>query len=170
MPVVRGEEIRITDEEVSEQNRPPNQLSPTSSQNPTPRPVILERVAKFVATANADELHFLQQVMGNRQTELGLVQPKERARLIDRTLLYVYLNVTPFIIALLVVVPVVFFAGRSLLQLRPSANTPNVTTCPPACTTLDILFWVLLGGIMLLTTFLLSYILRDRLLKAKNRG
>lgn len=166
MPVVRGEEIRITDEEVSEQNRPPNQLSPTSSQSPTPRPVILERVAKFVSNANADELHFLQQVMGNRQRELGLVQPKERARFIDRALLYVYLNVTPFIIALLVVVPVVFFAGRALLQLRPSATD----SCPPTCTGLDILFWVLLGGIMLLTTFLFSYILRDRLLKAKNRG
>ncbi|GIK55131.1 MAG: hypothetical protein BroJett015_07940 [Chloroflexota bacterium] len=168
MPVVRGEEIRITDEELSEQNRPPHQLSPTSSQSPTPRPVILERVAKFIANANADEWHFLQQVMGNRQRELGLVQPKEQARFIDRALLYVYLNVTPFIIALLVVVPVVFFAGRALLQLRP--NNHAGTTCPPACTNLDIFFWVLLGGIMLLTTFLFSYILRDRLLKAKNKG
>ncbi len=170
MPVVRAQEIQVTDEDVSSTGSSSNQPVPVSS--PTPRPIILERVAKFISTASADELLYLRRVLKSRELALGLVQPQQKAGIIDQALLYVYLNVTPFIIALLLVIPLVFWLGRIYLrQVRPLLNPGRLLeSCPPNCLWPDLFFWAALGGIALLITLVFSYLLRDRLLKARNRG
>jgi len=164
MPVVRGEEIRVTEEDVNSENirgrQPPdNQVS---------RRVILERVTKFIVTTNEEEVTHLTRVLKQRRQDLGMIKPVRKPKFLDRALLYIYLNVTPFIIALVVVLPLVVWTGWAIFKIQPLLIPgTKASGCPPACGWLDIAFWLILGGIALLVTFVFSYILRDRLLKAR---
>ena len=118
-----------------------------------------------------------QTAVRNRRESNQPEQPANfsQANMADRALLRFYLNVTPLLFCLIIIVPAIVWIGTVYLRrtiwplqfiLGPAFALELKKACPPMCTWHNLLIWALLGGFGLLISLLLSNILRKRLLKA----
>jgi hypothetical protein len=108
------------------------------------------------------------------RTQRGITE-RPLVNFADKALLRLYLNVSPLIVCLLIIVPIVLWVGTVFLRqyLWPiqyifgAAFAAEIKkACPPTCSWHNLLIWAILGGIGLLISFLLSNSLRKQLLKA----
>ena len=103
MPI-RGEEIRVTEEDVSAAQRgsraADNGRAAAHSSYESMRAASLQRVKAFIRTADREELRQIRQAIDHRD-------PPAHANLLDRALLSLYLNITPFVLSLVFIVPLV---------------------------------------------------------------
>lgn len=180
MPVTRGEEIRITETEVELQQRAERlgvDLPPQNRQ--APLPVSIAHVLKYIDETDNDET--LKQIASKATKKLrakGAIQPKKqkKGKLTDRALLRLYLNFSPFVLAFSVITPLLVWVTWTLVKrlwpltiwLSPDVAVSLSQSCPPNCTWYHLGLWAILGGISLLASFLISYTLRKRLLRAVN--
>lgn len=159
MPI-RMEEIIVTEEDTraASNGRESGQKTQASL-----RAANLQRIKAFIKIANPDEVAQIRQA-------IDLRSPPGRANFIDRALLSLYLNLTPFILSLVFIVPLVLWLGWFYLEIRPFIAGYDAPACPPSCTWWDIAYWAAVGGVSLITAVLVSYALRGRLIGATKKG
>lgn len=166
MPI-RGEEIRVTEEDVSAAQRgsraADNGRAAAQSSYESMRAASLQRVKAFIRTADREELRQIRQAIDHRD-------PPAHANLLDRALLSLYLNITPFVLSLVFIVPLVLWVGWLYQEFRPVLVGSTVGACPPACSWGDVAFWAGMGGVSLIIALVVSYWLRGRLVKATKKG
>jgi hypothetical protein len=175
MPEVRGEDVRVTEDDLNNVlGVAPaiNQRGETSGQR-----LEVQRVIAYVkASEEPEDLKQIGRVLAKRLREMGAIRPKKKPRITDKALLYLYLNVSPVLLSLLIVMPLMVWLGRVAVREMPPYIPSMIfgarfwstlrQACPPNCTWHHLAMWAVLGGVSLLTAFLVSYALRKRLLKA----
>lgn len=179
MPVTRGEEIRITENELELQQRAERLGVELPQNRQAPLPMSIAHVLKYIEESDNDEA--LKQIARKSTKKLrdkGVISPakKKKGKLTDRALLHLYLNFSPFILAFAVITPLFVWGTWELVtNLWPLATwlSSDIAislsqSCPPNCTWYHLGLWAILGGISLLASFLLSYSLRKRLIRAVN--
>jgi hypothetical protein len=176
MPV-RGEEVTVTDRDVSHADQ---------RGQDTLRRANLQRIEAFVKNAPEGELWEIKRVVAAREASLGLApapaEGNQPAGVVDRGLLGCYIHVMSWVLSFALVMPfsllaVWFYQSVKLDFLRTlfsgSEILGNVRTwqaCPPQCTWLDIVVWGTAVGVGMLVSLLLANTLRKRLLNATKKG
>lgn len=174
MPV-RGEEVKITNEDLE------NRLGHAPVRNERqPAPVQKlenQRILTYISqSSDAEELNRIGKAAAKRLRDIGAARPQQKkpekkAKLTDRALLHLYLNFSPFLLALAIMLPLALWLGN-IAPMFPwfyvfgSKALTLHQACPPNCTSAHLVMWAAIGGISLLLSFLVSYVLRKRLLKA----
>lgn len=173
MPV-KGKEIKITNEDLHKRLG----QSPAINEQPAHN-LENQRILAHISQANdPTELNRIGRAAANRLKELGAAAPaprtqgkQKKVRMGDRALLHLYLNLSPFILACFLMLPLALWLGNVVPQLPlylifGTAAMSLQRTCPPNCSWMHIVMWAAIGGVSLLVSFLASYALRKRLLKA----
>ncbi len=132
-----------------------------------------ERIATVISTMdNPYELNRIGQAAAARMRQLGALPERRRRRLTDRALLRLYLELTPSLLSLAVVMPLVIWGGWRLAGSAwfgsRFAELHGVLSqsCPPTCAWQHLAMWAALGGVSLLLAAVVSHGLRKRLLIA----
>ncbi|MCA9961964.1 MAG: hypothetical protein KC413_23255 [Anaerolineales bacterium] len=142
----------------------------------------MERVLALIDTTNnPDELNRIGKAAAAKLRKIGAAQPrkakpgKKQRRLTDRALLRLYLEITPFLLSLGLVTPLLVWGGLRLVRsywfvqfVGQTLARELTKACPPTCTWHNLALWAVLGGISLLFAVLASYSLRKRLLRASS--
>ncbi len=158
MPI-RGEEIQVTDEDITAAS---SGGQPVQRSHESLRAANLQRIIAFIQSADSEELARIRQALDRKEGRTG-------AGVVDRAFLSLYVNLTPFILSLVFIVPLVVWLGWVYGELRPFF-VGSGQSCPPNCNWGDIAYWAGVGGVSLLTAVLVSYALRGRLVKATKKG
>lgn len=162
MPI-RGEEIRVTEDDVTATARPSDNGRAAGQRSMDAlRAAFMQKIFSFIQSASVEELAQIRQAIDRRD-------PPGRANMLDRALLSLYLNLTPFILSLVFIAPLVVWLGWVYQEIRPLL-VGRAPSCPPACTWWDIAYWAGVGGVSLITAVLVSYWLRGRLMQATKKG
>lgn len=137
-----------------------------------------ERVLSLIAsTNNPEDLNRIGKAAAEKLRDLGAISSTKRnrkkRRLTDRALLRLYLEVTPILLSLGLVTPLLVWGGLRLVRslwfaqlIGHSLAVELTKACPPTCTWHNLALWAVLGGVSLLFAVLASYSLRKRLLRA----
>jgi len=139
----------------------------------------LERALAIIETTNnPDDLNRIGKAAAEKLRKLGIIQGtkanrRKKKHLTDRALLRLYLEVTPILLSLGLVTPLLVWGGLRLIRAAWFAQLVGHTlameltkACPPNCTWHNLALWAVLGGVSLLFSVLISYGLRKRLLRA----
>jgi hypothetical protein len=168
MPI-RGEEIRVTEDDVTATARPSDNGRAAGQRSMDAlRAAFMQKIFSFIQSASVEELAQIRQAIDRRD-------PPGRANMGHRAVLSLYLNLTPWLILFPVVMIPAMLGGwfyqlfrREFQFAVPLGNSYEL--CPPSCNWLDIVVWGTAVGGGLLLWLLFSHLLRKRLNKANKRA
>jgi hypothetical protein len=151
MPVI-GEDVTVTERDVAE------------TTNAARRRDNLKRIDSFINTASAEEVNHIKKSLAYRSMALGISITPPRIRKRDKVLARMAVESVPLLITLLFVSPVVIFGA---LVVMYTYFRPYSSSCPPSCSTEDLILWSVVGALGLMVIVLIHQLLRKLMMRAR---